>query len=128
MYKKIIGTARLDLIQQGVFVFEKYKRGMASGHVGGKFHRFLLAVFEYATGKEAETNARLESHLKPMLKAFRERREGDIELEKIWLALQAAKSMMPRDEARMKRLEAKFANKLESLGKIWSRFVPQMRD
>jgi hypothetical protein len=83
-YKQIVGDPRFALVQEGLIVFEKYKSGEAKGTIGGKLHSFLMAVFEYATGKDPEDHSKLEHWVRQLPKAYRRMpqiRERLLELE-----------------------------------------------
>lgn len=56
-FKEDIGIPRWRLVTDLLCIYGIFKPGEATATEGKPFHQFVLAVFEYATGKEGETFA-----------------------------------------------------------------------
>lgn len=72
LYKDLHGSARWALAHEGWHIYELFKPEEASGTEGGPFHRFLMHVFEYATGLDPEEHSKLMHAVKTVCKANRQ--------------------------------------------------------
>jgi hypothetical protein len=70
-YKRLVGEPRFALVREGFLVFEKYRPGTAMGTVDGKFHEFLMDIFEYATGLNRNDHSKLENWTRRLPKIYR---------------------------------------------------------
>jgi hypothetical protein len=75
MWKEQQGAPRWGLVNDAIQIFELFKAGEATGTERGNFHEFVNDVFEYATGREGTTHAKVESWVKILVKAHREARK-----------------------------------------------------
>jgi hypothetical protein len=72
MFKEDEGIPRWRLVTDLLYVHQIFKPGAATTTEGGPFHRFVLDVFEYATGKEGEVFAKVEYWIKKLVKPTRD--------------------------------------------------------
>jgi hypothetical protein len=72
IWKEEVGTPRWGLVNDALWIYEIFHPGRASGTVGGKFHEFVLGLFEYATGQEGADYAKVDDWIKRLVKAHRE--------------------------------------------------------
>ena len=64
MYIERWGNPKHVLTRECWNTFDECKPGEATGTSGGPFYKFAAAVYEFATGNEAEVDGRLEYHVK----------------------------------------------------------------
>jgi hypothetical protein len=115
VWKEREGAPRWGLVNDATQIFELFKPGEATGTEGGAFHEFVNDVFEYATGREGTTHAKVESWVKKLVKAHREQRELQSECARLaaeW------KNLTDRDPKRTntkieKRLQEVFMDELQ---------------
>jgi hypothetical protein len=127
LYKKMIGNARMNFVQQGLLLFERFKPGKATGYADGKLHLFLMEVFEYATGQEPETNSKLLSVLKVFAKAFRSRRKAEAHYEKLFDEREMLRRQPNPDAKRLKDLDTQCEEAMSLMGRHWMDFIPQLQ-
>jgi hypothetical protein len=72
MFKEDEGIPRWRLVIDLLYIHQIFKPGVATSTEGGPFHRFVLNVFEYATGKEGEVFAKVDYWIKKLVKATRD--------------------------------------------------------
>jgi hypothetical protein len=72
MFKEDEGIPRWRLVTDLLYIHQTFKPSVATSTEGGPFHRFVLNVFEYATGKEGEVFAKVEYWIKRLVKATRD--------------------------------------------------------
>jgi len=72
MFKEDEGIPRWRLVTDLLYIHQIFKPGAATSTEGGPFHRFVLDVFEYATGKEGEVFAKVEYWIKKLVKPTRD--------------------------------------------------------
>jgi hypothetical protein len=72
IWKEEVGTPRWGLVNDALEIYEIFHPDEASGTVGGKFHEFVLRLFEYATGQEGADHAKVDDWIKRLVKAHRE--------------------------------------------------------
>jgi hypothetical protein len=123
-YKRVAGSARWALVQEGWHVFELFKPGEATGTEGGPFHLFLMDIFEYATGLDPEQHSKLTFWLKKQSKANRSYQQLMAERERVSREQCRAWESNNWDENQAR----KFADRLieiERKGtKLWSMLYP----
>jgi hypothetical protein len=78
-WKEVFGTPVWNLVSDALMLFEIFKPGQAAGTEGGPFHQFVLAIFEFATGKQGEDHANLYDWIKKLVKPSRLDRELETE-------------------------------------------------
>jgi hypothetical protein len=64
LVREEFGSARYQLVQEGWHVFDVFRPDEATGTEGGKFHLFLCAIFELATGLDPEEHSKLMPQIK----------------------------------------------------------------
>jgi hypothetical protein len=79
LWKETFGPAEWSLVTDALKLFDIFKPGQATGTEGGPFHNFVLAIYEYATGKEGEEHARVNDWIKKLVKPSRLDRALEIE-------------------------------------------------
>jgi hypothetical protein len=79
LWKETFGPAAWSLVTDALKLFDIFKPGQATGTEGGPFHSFVLAIYEYATGKEAEEHAKVNDWIKKLVKPSRLDRALEIE-------------------------------------------------
>jgi hypothetical protein len=79
LWKETFGPAAWSLVNDALKLFEIFKPGQATGTEGGPFHRFVLDIYEYATGKEGEEHAKVNDWIKKLVKPSRLDRALEIE-------------------------------------------------
>jgi hypothetical protein len=72
LWKETIGIPRWGLVNDAISIYEMFKPGKATGTESGPFHRFILDLFEYATGREGTDHAKVEDWIKDLVPAHRE--------------------------------------------------------
>jgi hypothetical protein len=127
LYKRLIGTARTDLIQQGLLVFERFKPNQTKATVGGKLHQFLMRVFEYATGKRAEENAKFDTAFKRMVGGYRSYKRADAHLEILFQEQQALSQDPKGNMLRVEEIDAECVKVRSAMRASWRNFVPQLQ-
>jgi hypothetical protein len=70
-FKEDIGIPRWRLVTDLLYIYGIFKPGEATATEGKPFHQFVLAVFEYATGKEGETFANVGFWIKRLVRPTR---------------------------------------------------------
>jgi len=68
VWKESHGSPSWALVGDCIYVYELFKPGIATGTIGGPFHEFVLAVFEYATGREGNEHAKVEDWIRKLVK------------------------------------------------------------
>jgi hypothetical protein len=86
LLKSSIGTAQWRLVHDGWHLYDRFKPDSATGTEGGPFHRFVNAVYEYATGLDPEEKTSLADHVKRVCSVNREvkrlrERQNELEAE-----------------------------------------------
>lgn len=91
LHKSLFGSPQWSLVNNGWHLYEMFKPGQTTGTEGGPFHRFLMDVFEYATGLDPEIHSKLEYWLKRTTKTNRSyvaitAKQSELEesMEQIW--------------------------------------------
>jgi hypothetical protein len=105
LWKEAFGPAAWSLVTDALKLFDIFKPGQATGTEGGSFHNFVLAIYEYATGKEGEEHAKVNDWIKKLVKPSRldralEVEEGNLRAEEIAMF----KGRSPLTEAQNNRL------------------------
>jgi hypothetical protein len=72
IWKEEVGNPRWGLVNDALQIYEIFHPGGARGTVEGKFHEFVLGLFEYATGQEGADHAKVDDWIKRLVKAHRE--------------------------------------------------------
>jgi hypothetical protein len=126
IYKLLIGTAREDLIQQGLRVFERFKPDGIRATVGGKLHQFLMLVFEYATGKPGEEHAKFDTAFKRMVGGYRSHQQAEAQYEKLFQEKEELSSEPATNMLRLQEIEAECEAVRSTMRASWSKFVPQL--
>jgi hypothetical protein len=67
MFKEDQGVPRWRLVIDCLYIYSTYKPGEATASEGGSFHQFVWDVFEYATGKEGETHAKVDQWVRKLV-------------------------------------------------------------
>jgi len=127
LYKRLIGTARTDLIQQGLLVFERFKPDQVKATVGGKLHQFLMRVFEYATAKKAEENAKFDTVFKRLVGGYRSYKRADAHYEKLFQEKQVLSQDPVGNMQRLQEIEAECEKARSAMRSSWRNFVPQLQ-
>jgi len=126
-YKRTIGPARLQLVQEGIFVFDRFRPKEAKGTEGGTFHQFLMAVFEYATGSDPEPHSKLLPYLKDVTKAYRLRREAEARHERLFDEQKLLRRRPKQNAAKIQALQLEIEKTRELLRKHWVDIYPQRK-
>jgi hypothetical protein len=105
LWKEAFGPPAWSLVTDALKLFDIFKPGQATGTEGGSFHNFVLAIYEYATGKEGEEHAKVNDWIKKLVKPSRldralEVEEGRLRTEEIAIF----KGRGPLTEAQNNRL------------------------
>jgi hypothetical protein len=123
MFKEDEGIPRWRLVTDCLYIHQIFKPGVATSTEGGSFHTFVLNVFEYATGKEGETFAKVDYWIKRLVKATRDEealrlrgRALEDELDKMALSPDRSEERMKRFVAIMKQKRAILAER----EKLWA--------
>jgi hypothetical protein len=126
LYKNIHGTAQWNFVNQGWHIHEIFKSGTSTGTEDGPFHRFLLDVFEYATGRPDESS-RLMHWVKHVSKVNRQ----SAELTKRELALIREQSAVDRRKpslAERKQRYSEIEEKMKAISReryeLWPQLYP----
>jgi hypothetical protein len=122
-----MGTARTDLIQQGLLVFERFKPNQTKATVGGNLHQFLMRVFEYATGKRAEENAKFDTAFKRMVGGYRSYKRADAHLEMLFQEQQGLSQDPKGNMLRLEEIDAECEKVRSVMRASWRNFVPQLQ-
>jgi hypothetical protein len=83
LWKETFGPAAWSLVTDALRLFDIFKPGQATGTEGGSFHNFVLAIYEYATGKEGEEHAKVNDWIKKIVKPTRLDRALEIEEDRL---------------------------------------------
>jgi hypothetical protein len=126
VYKRLMGTARTELIMQGLLVFERFNPNQSKATVGGKLYQFLMQVFQYATGKKAEENAKLDTAFKRMVSGYRSYKRADAELERLFQEQQALNQDPKGNMLRLQEIETECEKVRSVMRTSWTNFVPQL--
>jgi hypothetical protein len=79
LWKETFGPAAWSLVTDALKLFDIFKPGQATGTEGAPFHSFVLAIYEYATGKEGEEHAKVNDWIKKLVKPSRLDRALEVE-------------------------------------------------
>jgi hypothetical protein len=103
MFKEDEGIPRWRLVTDLLYIHELFKPGLATTTEGKSFHTFVLNVFEYATGKEGETFAKVDYWIKRLVRATRQEealriqaRALDDEIDRMILNTRLSKKRMEK--------------------------------
>jgi hypothetical protein len=94
--------------------------------VGGKLYQFLMQVFEYATGKKAEENAKLDTAFKRMVGGYRSYKRADAHFERLFQEQQALSQDPNGNVLRLQEIEAECEKTRSVMRASWRNFVPQL--
>jgi hypothetical protein len=129
LFKEAFGSAQRNLVNQGWYVCETFKPGMSTGTDGGPFHRFLLDVFEYATGDDPENCSKLMPWIKRVVKvnrqaqSFAERESALIE-EQCEIDAPESKLSLKERERQHADIESKLVALHKERYELWPQFYP----
>jgi hypothetical protein len=126
-YKRIAGAARLQLVQDSIFVFDRFRPEEAKGTEGGIFHQFLMAIFEYATGLDPESHSKLLRYLKDVTKAYRLRRKAEVKHEQLFEQQELLRRRPKQNAAKIQELQAQIEKAREQLRDHWVGIFPQQK-
>jgi hypothetical protein len=129
LFKEAFGSARWSLVNQGWHIFETFRLGTSTGTDHGLFHRFLLDVFEYATGDDSEDNTKLMPWIKHVVKANRQAQklaERDCVLieEQCEIDAPESKLSLKEREQRHADIETKLIALQNELYELWPQLYP----
>jgi hypothetical protein len=128
MHNRLIGIVRIKFIQDGLTLFEEFKPGKASGSVGGPFHKFLLHTFEYACGNDpSEKKAKLGTHLKELVGAYKARKKEEANHENIFERREAMRADPKTKPEALKQIDDEFDQSGKLMQKHWRKYMPQLR-
>jgi hypothetical protein len=126
-YKRTIGAARLQLVQDAIFAFDRFRPEEAKGTEGGIFHQFLMAIFEYATGLDPESHSKLLRYLKDVTKAYRLRRTAEVRHEQLFEQQKLLRRRPKQNAGRIQELEIQIEKTREQLREHWVGIFPQRK-
>jgi hypothetical protein len=72
LHKKLMGSTQFQLVSHGWYVYDLFKPREATGTEGGPFHLFVMEIFEFATGLDAEEHSKLTPWVKRVAKTHRQ--------------------------------------------------------
>jgi hypothetical protein len=112
LFREAFGSARWSLVNQGWHLCESFKPGTSSGTDGGPFHRFLLDVFEYATGADPEDSSKLTE------------RESELIEEQCEIDATESKLSLKEREQRHADVEARLIALYKERYELWPQLYP----
>ena len=123
------GIPRWALVTECSRLFEIFKPGEMKATENGAFHEFCNAVFEYATGKEAEIHAKLSSWVKDIAKGYREERVLEAKSDKLDAKLDKlyARKYSAATEAATRETERQLGEVWDELSEVRQRTWPHLR-
>jgi hypothetical protein len=104
LWKEEQGIPRWGLASDAIEIYDIFKPAEWTGTQGGSLHQFILAVYEYATGKEGEVHARMDDWVKDIVKPLRLDRELEVQEAQLTdeeIRLNAIKELTDSQEARL---------------------------
>jgi hypothetical protein len=132
LWKEAQGSPWWGLVYDCIHVYDIFKPGKATGTLGAPFHKFILAVFEYATGREGDNHAKVEDWIRKLVKPTLLERQKEAEvaaLDAEWDEI-ALRDPTLRTEMDLQRIE-EISNKLGRLRRereeLLQRIFPHVR-
>jgi hypothetical protein len=131
LWKEAEGSPWWGLVYDCIHIYDLFKPGKATGTLGGPFHRFVLAVFEYATGREGDAHAKVEDWVRKLVKPTLLERQKEAEvaaLDAEWdeLALRDPKLRTEKDLRRIDKLSNKVVQLIREREVLWERMFPHV--
>jgi hypothetical protein len=75
LWKEEAGSPRWGLVYDALQIYEMFHPEKAKATVGGKFHEFVLQLFEYTTGREGADHAKIDDWVKKLVKVHRDEKQ-----------------------------------------------------
>jgi len=132
LWKETIGIPRWGLVSDAIWIYEMFKPGKATGTESGPLHKFILDLFEYATGREGNKHAKVEDWLKKLVPAHREdkraeKKEAKLDAEIDELILRDSESRTEWDLKRVTELTIAVNEIRQKREEYWQIMWPHVR-
>jgi hypothetical protein len=132
LWKEAEGSPWWGLVYDCIHVYDLFRPGKATGTLGGPFHKFVLAVFEYATGREGDDHAKVEDWIRKLVKPTLLERQKEAEvaaLDAEWeeIALRDPMLRTKMDLQRSEEISNKIVQLFREREELWQRIFPHVR-
>jgi hypothetical protein len=132
LWKETIGIPRWGLVSDAIWIYEMFKPGKATGTESGPLHKFILDLFDYATGREGNKHAKVEDWLKKLVPAHREdkraaKKEAKLDAEIDELILRDPESRTGSDLKRITELKMSVDEIRHKREEYWQIMWPHVR-
>ena len=87
----------------------------------------FVRVFEYATGKRAEENAKFDTAFKRMVGGYRSYKRADAHYEKLFQEKEALSEDPTANMRRLQEIDAECEKVRSAMRASWMNFVPQLQ-
>lgn len=132
LWNETIGIPRWGLVNDAIQIYETFKPGEATGTESGPFHQFILALFEYATGREGNKHAKVEDWLKKLVPAHRkdkraEAKEAKLDVEWNEIIVRDPELRIESNRERIIEIEAALGKSQRDREALWQIMWPHVR-
>jgi hypothetical protein len=132
LWKETSGIPRWGLVNDAISIYEIFKPGKATGTELGPFHKFILDLFEYATGRDGSDHAKVDDWLKKLVPAHRqdkraEKKEDKLDAEIDEIILRDPESRTESDLKRVTELTMAVNEIRHKREEYWQIMFPHVR-